>query len=85
MSRHSCRAVAGRKHFKGIRSQIRNTVFLGIVYGLIDTLPMVIAIVIFVFGFLFSVLIESVFVCLLQLFLKFDLPCECETEEWYVS
>ncbi len=24
-------------------------------------------------------------VFLLQLFLKFDLPCECETEEWYVS
>jgi hypothetical protein len=36
------RAVAGRKHFKyEVRPQIRNTVFLGILYGLIDTLPMV--------------------------------------------
>ena len=36
------RAIAGRKHFKyEVRPQIRNTVFLGILYGLIDTLPMV--------------------------------------------
>ena len=46
VARHSCRAVAGRKHFKDVRSQIRNTVFLGIVYGLIDTLPMVLVILI---------------------------------------
>jgi hypothetical protein len=36
------RAIAGRKHFKyEVRSQIRSTVFLGILYGLIDTLPTV--------------------------------------------
>jgi hypothetical protein len=36
------RAIAGRRHFKyEVRPQIRNTVFLGILYGLIDTLPMV--------------------------------------------
>jgi hypothetical protein len=63
VSRHSRRAVADRKQVKdNLRPQIRNTVFLGIVYGLIDTLPMVLVILMFVFAFLFSVVIESLFV-----------------------
>ncbi len=41
-NKRKCRGVAGRKHFKyEVRPQIRNTVFLGILYGLVDTLPMV--------------------------------------------
>jgi hypothetical protein len=35
--------------------------------------------------FFFSVLIEYLIASFLQLILKFDLPCECGTEEWYVS
>ena len=37
------------------------------------------------FVFLLAVLIASLFLSLLQLVLKFDLPCDCETEEWYLS
>jgi hypothetical protein len=62
-------------------------VFLGIVYGLIDTLPMVLSDpnICFLISFLRfdRVFVFFVFVSLLQLILKFDLACECETEEWY--
>jgi hypothetical protein len=37
----NCRALAGIAHFNTILCQIRNCVFGGIVYGAIDTLPMV--------------------------------------------
>jgi hypothetical protein len=36
------RTITGLKYFKTVEPQLRNTVFLGIFYGLIDTLPMVI-------------------------------------------